>query len=94
MVSLHGAGGWWRAGQEMTTLIASYDSSTVEETLLSALVSTGAVTAAHALAKHQVLSVECTSASVSLCHSDTAWKQWKLLGCVLFEAMGFLLDAG
>ncbi len=40
----------------MTTLIASYDSSTVEETLLSALVSTGAVTAAHALAKHQVLS--------------------------------------
>lgn len=57
-VLLHGAGGWWRARQEMTTLIASYDSSTVEETLLSALVSAGAVTAAHALAKHQVLFFE------------------------------------
>ncbi|EIE25272.1 hypothetical protein COCSUDRAFT_65173 [Coccomyxa subellipsoidea C-169] len=47
-------GGWWRARQEMATLIASYDSSTVDETLLSALVGAGASKAALALAKHQV----------------------------------------
>ncbi len=40
----------------MATLIASYDSSTVDETLLSALVGAGASKAALALAKHQVRS--------------------------------------
>lgn len=44
-------GGWWRARKEMAKLVARYDSSTVEESVLEALVAAGASEAAAVMAE-------------------------------------------
>lgn len=54
-------GGWWRARQEMSRLIANYDSSTVGDALLRALVASGASDVAHTLSQSRSTSQVCSN---------------------------------
>ena len=71
------AGSWWRARQEMSKLIANYDSSTAGDALLRALVACGASDVAHSLSQSRSASQVCTFFRPAVLHSTlSSEKTW------------------
>lgn len=71
------AGSWWRARQEMSKLIANYDSSTAGDALLRALVACGASDVAHSLSQSRSASQVCILFWLPILHSTLSLeKTW------------------